>query len=68
MMKNQRKHHQIEKKKVVVAIYRDGAMNMLDAASYNGPHFIFKMIYDGLTEDGGEGRIIPTLATSWDIS
>lgn len=57
-----------QKKEVVVAIYRDGAMNMLDAASYNGPHFVFKMIYDGLTEDGGEGKIIPTLATSWDIS
>lgn len=55
-------------KELVVAIFRDGAFDELDAASYNGPHFIYKMIYEGLTEDGGNGKIIPTLATSWDIS
>jgi peptide/nickel transport system substrate-binding protein len=53
---------------VVVAIYRDGKFDELDAASYNGPHFIFKMIYEGFVEDGGKGEIIPVLATSWDIS
>lgn len=55
-------------KEVNVAIFRDGAIDQLDAATYNGPHFLFKMIYEGLTEDGGNGEIIPTLAESWDIS
>lgn len=55
-------------KEVVVAIYRDGALSELDAASYNGPHFLYKMLYDGFVEDGGEGKILPQLATSWDIS
>ncbi len=56
-----------EGKEVVIGIYRDGAMEELDAASYKGPHFLYKMIYDGLVEDGGEAGIIPALATSWDI-
>jgi peptide/nickel transport system substrate-binding protein len=55
-------------KELVIAVYRDGAMDELDTASYNGPHFLFKMIYEGLVEDGGEGKILPLLATSWDIS
>jgi ABC-type dipeptide transport system, periplasmic component len=55
-------------KEVTVAIYRDGAMNVLDAATYNGPHFLFKMIYDGLVEDGGGGKILPQLATDWSIA
>ncbi|AFQ42586.1 ABC transporter substrate-binding protein [Desulfosporosinus meridiei] len=55
-------------KDVVVAIYRDGAMEDLDAATYNGPHFLYKMIYEGFVEDGGEGQILPQLATGWDIS
>ncbi|ACV61462.1 extracellular solute-binding protein family 5 [Desulfofarcimen acetoxidans DSM 771] len=55
-------------KEVVVAIYRDGAMGELDAATYNGPHFLYKMIYDGFVEDGGDGKILPQLATSWIIS
>ena len=55
-------------KEVNVAIFKDGAIDQLDAATYNGPHFLYKMIYDGLTEDGGNGEIIPTLAESWDIS
>ncbi|HML89668.1 MAG TPA: nickel ABC transporter substrate-binding protein [Methylomusa anaerophila] len=55
-------------KEIVVAIYRDGAIDKLDAASYDGPHFLYKMIYEGLVEDGGEGKILPQLATSWEIS
>ena len=55
-------------REVVVAIYRDGAIEDLDAASYNGPHFLYKMIYEGLVEDEGQGRLRPILATSWDIS
>ncbi len=55
-------------KELTVAIYRDGDFDELDAATYNGPHFIYKMLYDGLTEDGGNGKIEPALATSWDIS
>ena len=55
-------------KEIVVAIYRDGAIDKLDASSYNGPHFLYKMIYDGLVEDGGAGKILPQLATSWEIS
>ena len=44
-------------------------MNELDAATYKGPHVIYKMIYEGFTEDGGSTEgIIPLLATSWDIS
>jgi len=55
-------------KEVVVALYKDAAIDELDAASYNGPHFLYKMIYEGLTEDGGSKGVIPTLAESWDIS
>ena len=55
-------------KEVTVALYRDGAFDKLDAASYNGPHFLYKMIYESFVEDGGSGNIIPTLATGWDIS
>ncbi len=55
-------------KEVTVAIYRDGAMGELDAATYNGPHFLYKMIYEGFVEDGGNGKILPQLATSWEIS
>lgn len=55
-------------KEINVAIFRDGAFDELDAASYNGPHFLYKMIYEGFTEDGGNGEIIPTLAETWDIS
>ncbi|HWR39286.1 MAG TPA: ABC transporter substrate-binding protein [Patescibacteria group bacterium] len=55
-------------KEIVVAIYRDGAFGELDAASYNGPHFLYKMLYDGFVEDGGNGKILPQLATGWEIS
>lgn len=55
-------------KELVVAIYKDGAMGELDAATYNGPHFLFKMIYESFSEDKGGGKIEPVLATSWDIS
>jgi peptide/nickel transport system substrate-binding protein len=55
-------------KELVVAVVRDGALDEMDAASYNGPLFLFKMIYEGLVEDGGGGKIIPVLAESWDIS
>jgi len=54
-------------KEVVFGIYRDAAMDELDAASYKGPHFLYKMIYDGLVEDGGEKGVIPQLATDWEI-
>lgn len=40
----------------------------MDAATYNGPHFLYKMIYEGFVEDGGNGKILPQLATSWEIS
>lgn len=53
---------------LTVGIYIDGAMGQLDAASYNGPHPIYKMIYEGFTEDGGKGKVTPLLATSWDVS
>ncbi len=55
-------------KEIVVAIYKDGAMEELDAATYNGPHFLFKMIYEGFVEDNGDGTLEPVLATQWDIS
>ncbi|MDR1041511.1 MAG: ABC transporter substrate-binding protein [Deltaproteobacteria bacterium] len=55
-------------RELVVATFRDGALDELDAASYNGPQFLFKMIYDGLVEDAGNGRTVPALATSWEIS
>jgi len=55
-------------KVVTVGVFRDGAIARLDAASYNGPHFLFKMIYDGLVEDGGKGHILPQLAERWEIS
>ena len=54
-------------KEVVIGIYRDAAMDELDAASYKGPHFLYKMIYEGLVEDGGEEGIIPQLAENWEI-
>lgn len=52
---------------VVIAMYRDGELNKLDAASYNGPHILFKLIYEGLVEDGGKDGIQPQLATDWKI-
>lgn len=55
-------------KVLTMAIYRDGEMDSLDAATYNGPHVMYKMIYEGFVEDGGSEGIIPTLAESWDIS
>lgn len=55
-------------KEITVAIYRDGEMDLLDAASYKGPHVIYKMLYEGFTEDGGKDGITPLLATSWDVS
>ena len=55
-------------KEVNIALYRDGSIDTLDAATYNGPHVIYKMIYEGFVEDGGNGKILPQLATSWDIS
>lgn len=55
-------------KEITIAIYRDGEMNELDAATYKGPHVIYKMIYEGFTEDGGKEGILPLLAESWDIS
>ena len=54
-------------KVVTVAISSDGAMDKLDAATYNGPHPIYLMIYDGLTWDEG-ATVAPLLAESWDIS
>lgn len=56
------------KKEITVAIYKDGAMEELDAATYNGPHFLYKMIYEGFVEDNGDGTLTPVLATRWDIS
>lgn len=56
------------KKEITVAIYKDGAMEELDAATYNGPHFLYKMIYEGFVEDNGDGTLTPVLATNWDIS
>ena len=55
-------------KVLTMAIYRDGEMGSLDAATYAGPHVIYKMIYEGFVEDGGEEGILPQLAESWDIS
>lgn len=54
-------------KVVTVAISTDGAMDKLDAATYNGPHPIYLMIYDALTWDEG-ATVAPLLAESWDIS
>jgi len=59
---------EMKAKEVVVGIYRDGAIEELDAATYNGPHFLYKMIYEGFVEDGGNGTILPQLATNWEIS
>lgn len=57
-----------EKKQIVVAIATDGQMDKLDAATYNGPHPIYKMIYEGFVEDGGSKGIQPQLATEWNIA
>jgi peptide/nickel transport system substrate-binding protein len=55
-------------KEIVLASFRDGRINDLDAATYNGPHFLFKMIYEGFGEDDGNGNIIPKLAERWEIA
>ena len=47
------------KKEITVAIYKDGAMEELDAATYNGPHFLYKMIYEGFVEDNRDGTLTP---------
>ena len=41
-------------KEITVAIYKDGAMEELDAAPYNVPHFLYKMIYEVFVEDKGD--------------
>jgi len=56
------------KKELVVAISGDGQMDRFDAASYNGPHPIYKMIYEGFVEDGGAKGILPSLATEWSVA
>ncbi len=57
-----------DEKVLTMAIYRDGEMDGLDAATYTGPHVIYTMIYEGFVEYGKDGEIIPALAESWDIS
>ncbi len=65
---DQNQQASVGEKEITIAIYRDGDMDELDAATYNGPHVIYKMLYEGFAEDGGVDGIIPMLATSWDIS
>ncbi|MDR2176962.1 MAG: ABC transporter substrate-binding protein [Treponema sp.] len=55
-------------KEIVLSSYRDGSIDELDAASYRGPHFLYKMIYEGFVEDGGEGKLVPVLAESWELA
>lgn len=55
-------------KEVTIALYRDGSIDTLDAATYNGPHAIYPMLYESFVEFGENGEILPSLATSWDIS
>ncbi|HHW41681.1 MAG TPA: nickel ABC transporter, nickel/metallophore periplasmic binding protein [Syntrophomonadaceae bacterium] len=53
---------------ITVAVAEDPGFDQLDAASYNGLIQAYPMIYDSLVEYGEKGKILPALATSWEIS
>lgn len=53
---------------IVVAASQDIGVEQLDAASYNGLIQAYPMIYDSLVEYGEKGKILPSLATSWETS
>jgi peptide/nickel transport system substrate-binding protein len=53
---------------LTVAVAEDPGFDQLDAASYNGLIQAYPMIYDSLVEYGEKGKILPALATSWEIS
>lgn len=53
---------------ITAAVAGDPGFDQLDAASYKGLIQAYPMIYDSLVEYGEKGRIIPSLATSWEIS
>jgi len=53
---------------ITAAVAQDAGFDQLDAASYKGLIQAYPMIYDSLVEYGEKGRIIPSLATSWEIS
>lgn len=53
---------------ITAAVDEDPGFAQLDAASYNGLIQAYPMIYDSLVEYGEKGKILPSLATSWEIS
>ena len=53
---------------IQVAIPQDFARDALDAASYQGPIMAYELIYEPLVHYGAQGKILPGLAESWDIS
>jgi peptide/nickel transport system substrate-binding protein len=55
-------------KQISVAVSMDVGVDQLDANSYDGLFIAFPMIYDSLVEYGDKGKIIPSLAESWEIS
>ncbi|MEK8131664.1 nickel ABC transporter substrate-binding protein [Paenibacillus filicis] len=55
-------------KQIVVAVASDPALDQLDAGAYKGFMEAHAMVYDSLVEYGEKGKIMPSLAKSWDIS
>lgn len=55
-------------KQLTIAVSTDVGADKLDAASYNGMIQAYTMVYDSLVEYGNKGKIIPSLAQSWNIS
>ncbi len=57
-----------EDQQLVVAVSSDVGIDKLDAGGYNGLIQAYTMIYDPLVDYGERGKIIPSLAESWEIS
>ena len=55
-------------KQIVVAVTQDTEGDKLDAATYNGARHVHAAIYDALVGYEGEGKMVPGLAESWEIS
>jgi peptide/nickel transport system substrate-binding protein len=53
---------------LTIALARDAKADKIDAATYKGAFAVHPMIYDSLVKYGEGGKILPCLATSWNVS
>ncbi|MBM7624401.1 nickel ABC transporter substrate-binding protein [Sporohalobacter salinus] len=55
-------------KRITIASSSDLGLDKLDAASYEGSMQSYPLVYDALVEYDKNGKIVPSLAKSWEIS